>query len=166
MLGFLFTRTKELYLKECELVSAQLKNLPAECQLEELSIVRSQVDLPLTQYAAQTPDYVTSLRRLELNNSQIRFSKAKNLNNLQHLVLKGQSAWENLSNFGTGLTGLRTLKIVFDSDIQKNFDQTVGLSKLMPKNHKLEQLIVVYRFNEFISVLSKVMEHQLNLVSQ
>jgi len=36
------------------------------------------------------------------------------------------------------------------------------LHKYLPKGLRLEQLIIVYRDKDFITVLSKVMEHQLN----
>ena len=163
LLGFMFTRARELYLKDCEMVAPILKQLPGECQLEELSFVRSNIDLPLADSA---PDYVTSMGRLELNDSHLRLGDPDLLRNLQCLVLNGKSTWENLSTFGRGLSGLKTLKLIFDSDIQKNFESTASLAKFLPKRHKLQQLSIVYREQEFMSVLSKVMEHQLNKISK
>jgi len=79
LLGFLFTRTKELYLKECELHGTILRKLPAKCEIEELSVYRSQIELPL---ANTSPDYITQMKRIEMNDSYLRFDDPSMLSNL------------------------------------------------------------------------------------
>lgn len=57
------------------------------------------------------------MRKIELNGSYLRFDDPSMMSNMHYIVLGGKTAWENLKNFGAGLTGLRSLKLVFDSDI-------------------------------------------------
>ena len=81
-------------------------------------------------------------------------------------MLGGKTTWENLQNFGSGLTGVRSLKLVFDCDIEQNFESIMNLSKYLPNGHKLESLSIVYKDKDFMSVLSKVLEHQLDTVAK
>lgn len=81
-------------------------------------------------------------------------------------MLGGKTTWENLQNFGSGLTGIRSLKLVFDTDIEQNFESITNLSKYLPNGHKLETLSIVYNDKDFMSVLSKVLEHQIDAVAK
>ena len=106
------------------------------------------------------------MKKMEMNDSYLRFDDPSMLSNLQEIVLGGKTTWENLQNFGSGLTGIRNLKLVFDCDIEQNFENIHNLAQYLPGGHKLETLSIVYKDKDFMSVLSKVLEHQIDAVAK
>ena len=113
-------------------------------------------------------EYYASMRRIELNSAAFAFQDATHLKGMQHLTLRGSSSWQNIANFGSGLSSCKSLNLIFDDEAQANFEAfgIGGFAKLIPKGHVFEKISIHYLAVDFQCVLTKVLEQGLTRCSK